>query len=220
VAAFGQQGDQRAQDGGAGGGEQRQEQRVPGHAAAHAADHATQAPDAVLAQPFGQRGQREGPALVDKGADQALAHRQRHEQQQQRRAEDHRAGDEEVTAEVAQPRDARAQQHQQRQQQQRATEADAELPAGQLTEPGVERLERPAGGADGKTAGQQPGERAASAQHPAPALRAPGGQPPGRAAQRQPGQADPQPGPAMLQRLHQRAGRLGAAEDTRQRAPQ
>ena len=114
AAALGHQCDQRAQHGGACGREQRQEQRVPGHAAAHAADHAGQAPDAVLPQPVGQRACSEnGPDFVEEGADQALAHRQRHEQQQQRRAQHHRAGHEDVAAEEAQARDAGAHQHQQ-----------------------------------------------------------------------------------------------------------
>jgi len=98
-------------------------------------------PRPARGQPLDQGRGRDGPRLVEEGADQALAHRQGHEQQQQRAAQHHRAGHEQIAAKMAQARDAGTQQHQQRQQRDGTAQADAELALRQRTEPAAEGLE-------------------------------------------------------------------------------
>jgi hypothetical protein len=145
--------------------------------------------------------------LVEEGADQALGHRQRDEQQQQRRCTAPPRRPRRGRPEEAQPRHAGAQQHQQRQQHQRTAQPMPNCPR-QVTEQAAERLERPAGGADGEAAGQQPARPSTRRHQPSPA-------PVGAAGQGRPAAAPAAPTTARaghVQRLHQAAGGLGPAE--------
>jgi hypothetical protein len=174
----------------------------------------------LVRQTLGERAQRKAAVFGQERADQALAHRQRHEQQQQCAAEHHGPGHEHVAAEVAEPRDARAQEHQQRQQRQRAAEADAELARCELTEEDVQHLERPATRPDREPANEQPGQAEPGTGNERPALRAAGRHAPRRQRHAEPDEPDPQPRFAMHQRLHDAARRLAAAEDARHRLEQ
>jgi hypothetical protein len=222
AGAFGQQRDQRAQHRGAGRREQRQEQRVPGHAAAHAADQAGQAPDPVLAQPLGQRGQR-GAGRPRRGRPRSgscppAARRTAAAAPSRTPPRRRRTGRRESSPAAPCPRPAASagQQHQ------RAAEADAGLPRRQLAEPGVQRLERPAAWRrwQSRWPAGRPGPAAAPSHQLQPCA-ATGGPPARPAAQRQPEQRRATARAGHAQRLHQRRWpSRAAAEAPGSEAPQ
>ena len=101
-------------------------------------DEAAQAPDLLRGQPFDQQRRHEGAVAVLEGLRQDAQDRPGGEQQDRGRHGRHGAGHEGVAAEGAAQRQADREQRQQRDQHDRGAGADADLPAFDLAEQGVE----------------------------------------------------------------------------------